>query len=95
MNKWDVKTAFKKYQVGDCKTHDEFMNKYYKHDRYKGKGEEVVKHILEHHRSDFLKDGLDWISKHDSTIGQIVSFYTNTCEYEFDGIPYWLAKETE
>lgn len=95
---WDLNKAFKKYQVGDCKTHEEFMDKYYKHNKYKGRGEEYAKSLLESHQKSLLEDGVDYISKHESITGRIVSFYprmitTNTCEVREDKIPYFLIKE--
>lgn len=31
--------SFKKYEVKDCNGLEDFLDKYYKHERYKGKGE--------------------------------------------------------
>lgn len=88
MKEWNIYEAFKKYQVGDCKTHEDFLRQYYKPNR-------LTETLMQYRDEDFIKDGLDWISRHDSVTGRIVSFYSNTCEYEFDGIQYWLSKEVE
>jgi len=71
----DLKENFKKYQVTDCKTLEDFLKKYYKEDRYFGRGEEYAKSLLEFHQ-EYLNDyGYDFISRHDSVTGRIVSFY--------------------
>lgn len=64
-----------KYAVTDCKTLDEFMNRYYKHSRYRGQGEEHAHNLFQSHRKDLLELGVDWISNHDSNTGEIVAFF--------------------
>lgn len=71
---WDEKTAMRPYQVFDCKTQEEFLIKYYKHERYKGRGEDYADCLLKSHQEDLRRDGVDWISRHDSITGRIVSF---------------------
>lgn len=75
MENWDAKTAFRKYQVKNCKTIEEFLEKYYKHERYQGRGEKYAESLLNNHKEVFLQEGVDWISHHDSVTGQVVSFH--------------------
>ena len=66
---------FKSDKVTDVKTVTEFLDRYYRHDKYKGRGDEYATILLKHHEEDFKKFGVDWISKHDSLTGSVVSFY--------------------
>lgn len=66
---------FKDCKVDDVKTVSEFLDKYYKHDRYKGRGEEYAAVILNSHEEDFKRFGMDWISRHESRTGEVVAFY--------------------
>ena len=62
-------------KVTDVKTVEEFLDRYYKPDRYKGRGEEYAKTVLKHQEVNFRKDGVAWISQFGSVTGHIVSFY--------------------
>lgn len=66
---------FKKFQVTDVKTLEEFLAKHTKYDRHFGRGEEYVKARTKSYREDIEKDGFTFMSKHESVTGQIVSFY--------------------
>lgn len=59
--------------VRDVKTVKEFLARYYKPDRYTGRGKEYAAHLLLSHEEDFEKDGYDCISKHDSVTGRFVT----------------------
>ena len=72
---FNSKEHFKKYKVEDCELLEEFMDKYYKHERYKGRGKEYAYNLFMSHRDYLLKYEFDFISKHDSITGRVVSFY--------------------
>lgn len=66
---------FKSHRVTNVKTVAEFLDRYYRPDRYTGRGEEYAATLLKSHEEDFNELGVDWISKHDSLTGSVVSFY--------------------
>lgn len=66
---------FRKYAIEDCDTLEEFMDKYYKHERYKGRGEIYAHSLFMSNRIHLLETGYVIISHHDSVNGRIVSFY--------------------
>jgi hypothetical protein len=63
------------HQVRDCKTVEEFLNKYYKADRYTGRGEEYAKVLLDHYKEDFENRGYVIISQHDNVTGKVVALF--------------------
>ena len=67
--------SFKKYEVKDVKTIEEFLNKYGKYDRYLGRGKEYFNCCVESHKKDLERDGYTIISRHDGVTGQVISFY--------------------
>lgn len=72
---YDTKEAFKKYAVHDVTNISEFLARYYKRDRYTGRGDEYAAILLASHQRDFDAEGWDMISHHDSNTGEVVSFY--------------------
>lgn len=66
---------FRQYTVTDVATVAEFLRRYYKPDRYTGRGAEYAAVLLASHQADFDRDGFDIISHHDSVTGQVVAFY--------------------
>lgn len=66
---------FKSCRVTDVKTVAEFLDRYYRKDKYTGRGEEYAATVLESHEKDFKELGVDWISRHESNIGEVVAFY--------------------
>ena len=52
-----------------CATTEEFLDTYYKPDRFRGRGEEYAQCLIDSHEKDFQKYGYDLISKHDSVMG--------------------------
>lgn len=71
----EAKELFKKYRVSDCRTVAEFLTKYYKEDRYTGRGSDYAACLLKSHMDDYEKSGYDIISHHDSVTGKVVAFY--------------------
>lgn len=68
---------FRDFQVQASSVSD-FLNRYYKAERYKLRGDEYAAALLASHESDFLNDGYDIISHHDSVTGRVVAFYGAT-----------------
>lgn len=66
---------FKKYQVTDVETVEEFQNKYHKPARYTERGEEYVKCVINSSYEELRKYGFTIITHHDSITGKCVSFY--------------------
>lgn len=52
-----------------------FLDHYYKPDRYRGRGPEYAATLLASHEADFARDGFDLISHHDSVTGKTVAFF--------------------
>ena len=69
-------------RVKDVKTVDEFLDKYYKPDRYRGRGAEYAAVLLKSHTNDFNQHGYDIISHHDCVTGCVVALYEDlgTCD---------------
>lgn len=67
--------SFQEYRVTDVQTVAEFLAKYYKRDRYTGRGAEYAACLLASHTKSFEVDGYDIISHHDSNTGEVVAFY--------------------
>ena len=68
-------SLFKKYQVLDVKTVEEFLSRYYRADRYTARGKEYADALLKNYTEDFEENGYTYIDKHGSNTGQTVSFY--------------------
>ena len=67
---------FAKYKVAADSVED-FLQRYYKNDRYIGRGADYAKALLSSYKNDFETIGCCWISHHDSATGAIVSYYGN------------------
>lgn len=66
---------FKDDKVTNVKTVVEFLDRYYKKDRYTGRGKEYAAIVLKSHEETFEMHGVDWISKFESVTGEVVAFY--------------------
>lgn len=73
IQKQDASTLWSKYRVPAASVED-FLARYYKPDRYHGRGEEYAVILLASHQHDFEQDGYDVISNFDSVTGQFVAF---------------------
>jgi hypothetical protein len=71
---YDKFESFKKYEVQANSVAD-FLQRFYKADRYHGRGKEYAAVLLTSHEADFAAEGFDIISHHDSVTGNVVSFY--------------------
>lgn len=69
-----IPDCFKKCAITDCKTIEEFAHKYYKKERFIGRGAEYVKEVLKSHQEDLDVKGYTCISRHDNFTGEFISF---------------------
>jgi hypothetical protein len=53
----------------------DFLDRYYKHDRYRGRGADYAAAVLASHQRDFERDGYDIISRHESVTGEVVAYF--------------------
>jgi len=63
------------HQVHDCTTVKEFLSKYYKADRYTGRGEEYADMLLKSYEQSLNENGYVIISQHDSVTGKVVALF--------------------
>ena len=70
--------------IKDVSSVKEFIEKYYKHSRYKGRGADYAKSVLQSHEKHYEDCGYDLISRHESNLG--VALY-------FGAIPDWVKVE--
>ena len=74
MNHADLKTKFLAYRA-EAESVADFLARYYKPERYTGRGEEYAAHLLASHEEHLAEEGYDFITHHDSITGRVVSFY--------------------
>jgi hypothetical protein len=73
----------------------EFLSKYYKSDRYTGRGKEYAESLLNSYISDLKIDGYVIISRHESVTGEVVSFYINLPKITFNTSEFYNMCESE
>lgn len=66
---------FRQYQVNDVETVEAFLNRYYRPDRYTGRGDDYAASLLASYRHEFVERGFVFISHHDSVTGRTVAFF--------------------
>ena len=66
---WVLKSAVK-----DCDSIEEFLDKYYKHERYRGRGKEYADALLSGSKEHVGQYGYDLISRHDNVSGRTVTY---------------------
>ncbi|MEA3324438.1 MAG: hypothetical protein U9Q37_04785 [Euryarchaeota archaeon] len=69
---------FKSYAVTDVRSVAEFLDRYYRPDRYRECGEKYAAVVLKSHEADFKEHGMDWLCEHESITGRVVAFYGNS-----------------
>lgn len=69
------KMRFEDCMVTDVETVREFVEKYYKNSRLRGRGDNYAESIIVSHEKRFADYGYDIISHHESVTGEIVSFF--------------------
>mgnify|MGYP006921406845 CR=1 FL=1 len=71
---------FEKYRV-EAASVAEFLDRYYKPNRYKEQGKEYAAVLLASHEKDFRNKGFDIISRHDSVTGKVVAIFADLHVY--------------
>jgi len=66
---------WRKVEQTDIKTVEEFLNKYCKHERYKGRGQDYADTVLNSAKESLKNKGNTILSRHESVTGQVVAFY--------------------
>lgn len=69
-----LKELFSKDAVNDCDSVEMFLDKYYKNDRFRGRGKEYANLLINGRKQDLINDGICIISHFDSVTGRTVSF---------------------
>ncbi len=69
-----LKELFEKDAVSDCTSVEMFLDKYYKHERFRGQGKEYAELLISGRKQDLIDDGVCIISHFDSVTGNVVSF---------------------
>jgi hypothetical protein len=65
---------FKKYEV-QADSIEDFLSKYTKFSRHRGRGQEYVEARIKSHTEDFNEYGFTFLTQHDSVTGEHVSYY--------------------
>lgn len=78
---WKFYDAWVEYAVPAASVED-FLSRYYKADRYTGRGEEYAAVLLDSCRADYEKFGVCWCSHFDSVNGQVCAFYGPNTKYD-------------
>lgn len=73
--------AFEQYAV-KASSVSNFLDTYYKKSRYTKRGEEYATSLLEYYEDNFKQDGFTFISKHDSSTGEVVSWFGVVSDFE-------------
>lgn len=71
---------FEEYRV-EADSVAEFLERYYRPDRYHGRGEEYAAVLLASHEKDYRTKGFDIISHHDSATGRVVAIFADLHVY--------------
>ena len=66
--------SFKKYQV-EAKSVEDFLQKFYKPQRYTGRGLDYATILLHSYETDVKEQGFCIISHHDNVTGRVVAYY--------------------
>lgn len=66
---------FRQYAVTDVTTIEDFLTRYYKPERYTGRGEGYAASLLACYQQEFEAHGWEFISRHDSVTGRPVALF--------------------
>ena len=65
---------FRKYAV-KANSVEDFLEKYTKHDRHYGRGEEYAKERIAYYKKELKEIGFCFMSKHESVTGRVVAYF--------------------
>ena len=69
-----ISDLFRQHEVKADSVGD-FLDRFYKPERYKGRGEEYAERLLASYQEEIKNRGFTFIPKHDSVTGYCVSYY--------------------
>jgi len=69
-----VRSLIKAYRVEATDVAD-FLERYYRPERYHGRGEEYAAELRQSYEKEYQEQGYCFISRHDSVTGRTVSFF--------------------
>lgn len=61
---------------------DDFLDRFYKPDRYRGRGEAYAAVIRAGAKNDLCEYGFTWMSRYESVTGRVVAYYPAAAELE-------------
>ena len=66
-------------KIVEAKSVEDYLDRYYKTDRYRGRGKEHEAALLKSYQEDYAKDGYVCTSHHDNVVGEFIAwpFYPN------------------
>ena len=76
---------YKSYKV-KAKSLEDFLNRYYKSERFTERGNEYVQAVIASHKKDLNKYGYTIVSHHDNVTGKVVAYYKQTPQQMFEMI---------
>jgi len=62
-------------KVSDVSTVEDFVKRYYKHEKLYGRGNEYGNQVIQSHKKDLEIYDYDWICWNESVTGNLVSFF--------------------
>lgn len=74
MSEWNAYDAYKKYAV-EADSVADFLARWYKPNRYTGRGAEYAAALLASYQRQFAEQGFCHMSHHDSVRGQVTAWY--------------------
>lgn len=74
MNNQQLSERFRQHAV-EATSVEDFLNRYYRGDRYTGRGKEYAACLRANYERNFQCDGWTFISKHDSNTGRVVAYF--------------------
>ena len=74
---------FDRYAV-DAESVTDFLARYYRRERYAGRGADYAACLLRSYEGDFEELGICWISHHDNVTGDVVSFLGKGKAWSFE-----------
>jgi hypothetical protein len=78
-NRKSIKELFSEYAV-EAESVEAFVEKYYKHERLRGRGDEYAECIIASAKQYLSEHGIYFISWHESVTGDIVAFLPKESE---------------
>lgn len=75
------KAMYYDQRVLDVGSVEQFLAKYYKPERYGGRGKDYADALLASYKAEMKSTGFTYISRHDSKTGDVVSLYQEDIQH--------------